>query len=510
MPRTARVCGVGRAPTVSLDDPGVGGRGTSLAKIALEDRAADFNGDGYADLAVGEILAVVDGDLKGAVHVMYGSAGGLRSNGSQYWTENTLGGAAHRWDVFGASLASGDFDGDDFSDLAIGLPQAELDPPFGDEGSDHGLVRIVYGSSTGLTPARTQLWSHGRMTGGADRGAQFGGALAAGNFGRGDQDDLAISGAGEEKVAVLFGGTAGLAAAGHQIWSQNSAGIAGTTSSGDGFGAALVAGNFTGGGYADLAIGIPGDRVGAVREAGAVQIISGAAAGLTAAGSQVWSQNSAGIAGRSERGDGFGTTLAAGRLDGGAYDALAIGVPLERVGKHINAGAVNVIYGSPAGLRAAGDQVWSQSSRGIRPRSEEGDEFGSALAIGNFGRDVDGRSYADLAVGAYGESVGRVGQAGSVTVLYGAADGLRSADRPGPRPTKRRGTRIPPKSRTTSAVPWRQPTSAIGARRPASTISHSASGAKLSGTATTPTARSPWCTAARGDWTPAAVSFGPR
>ncbi len=406
-------------------------RSTSLAKIALEDRDVDFNGDGYADLAVGEILAVVDGELKGAVHVMYGSAGGLRSNGSQYWTENTLGGAAHRWDVFGASLASGDFDGDDFSDLAIGLPQAELDPPFGDEGSDHGLVRIVYGSSTGLTPARTQLWSHGRMTGGADRGAQFGGALAAGNFGRGDQDDLAISGAGEEKVAVLFGGTAGLAAAGHQIWSQNSAGIAGTTSSGDGFGAALVAGNFTGGGYADLAIGIPGDRVGAVREAGAVQIISGAAAGLTAAGSQVWSQNSAGIAGRSERGDGFGTTLAAGRLDGGAYDALAIGVPLERVGKHINAGAVNVIYGSPAGLRAAGDQVWSQSSRGIRPRSEEGDEFGSALAIGNFGRDVDGRSYADLAVGAYGESVGRVGQAGSVTVLYGAADGLRSADSQG-------------------------------------------------------------------------------
>ncbi|GAA2102813.1 hypothetical protein GCM10009841_19540 [Microlunatus panaciterrae] len=384
---------------------------------------ADFNGDGFADAAIAEVFAGVGG----AVRVMYGSVDGLTSKGSQYWTEDDLGGEAHRWDYFGGSLATGDFDGDHFTDLAIGIPQAELEPPFGDEGSDRGLLRIVYGSARGLTKARSQLWNYGRMTGDADLGRRFGSALAAGNFGKGRQDDLAVGGANGEPVAVLYGGAAGLASAGYQLWSQNSAGIAGKTELEDEFGSSLVAGHFAGRVYADLAIGVPGEGVAEASGAGAVNVIYGSAAGLTATGNQLWSQASPGIAGTPEAGDGFGGSLAAGSLDGKVSDALAIGVPGEGIDGRANAGAVNVVYGSSNGLRAVGNQFWSQSSRGVPGVPEANDGFGSGLAIGNFGRNVEGRAYADLAIGVPLESVGRAWEAGSVTVIYGSPSGVRGA-----------------------------------------------------------------------------------
>ena len=117
--------------------------------------------------------------------------------------------------------------------------------------------------------------------------------------------------------------------------------------------------------------------------------------------------------------------VAAGKLNGTAFDALAVGVPCERIRGKRCAGAVNVIYGSSAGLQSAGDQMWSQASRGIPGTVEREDEFGGALAIGNFGRNVGGRAYADLAVGAAGESIGRLSLAGTVTLIYGSPAGLR-------------------------------------------------------------------------------------
>src|SRR5262245_7680398 len=77
---------------------------------------ADFNGDGFSDLAVG-----VSGENNnaGAVNVIYGSASGLTSTGNQVWTENSLGETSSAGDRFGISLAAGDFDNDGFADLAI-------------------------------------------------------------------------------------------------------------------------------------------------------------------------------------------------------------------------------------------------------------------------------------------------------------------------------------------------------------------------------------------------------
>ena len=101
-------------------------------------------------------------------------------------------------------------------------------------------------------------------------------------------------------VHVLYGSAAGLAAAGSQLWSQDSPGVAGTAEGGDSFGFVLAAGDFTADGAADLAIGAPGGERSFA--SGVVHVLYGSAAGLAAAGSQLWSQDSPGIAGAAEAG----------------------------------------------------------------------------------------------------------------------------------------------------------------------------------------------------------------
>jgi hypothetical protein len=71
----------------------------------------------------------------------------------------------------------------------------------------------------------------------------------------------------------------------------------------------MAIGDLNGNGFADLAIGVPGEDLGSIGDGGVVHVLQGAAAGLTATGSQLWSQNSSGVDDTAEAGDGFGATL---------------------------------------------------------------------------------------------------------------------------------------------------------------------------------------------------------
>ena len=199
-------------------------------------------------------------------------------------------------------------------------------------------------------------------------------------------------------------------------------GISGTAEAGDNFGLALAAGNFNGTGGDDLAVGVPGEDLGAATDAGMVNVIySGSTSGLVVTGNQGWTQDSTGISGTAETGDDFGSALVAGNFDGAHGTDLAIGVPVETLGTAQDAGMVNVIYsGGTNGLSASKQQAWSQASTGIAGTPETGDGFGISLAVGR----IHSASRDDLIVGVPGEGIGTIAGAGQIQLIPSSSTGL--------------------------------------------------------------------------------------
>ena len=267
--------------------------------------AGDFNNDGCDDLAIGvpgEELPCGgdlcdDPDEAGAVNVLYGSSAGLRSSGNQIWHQDSTGikDSVEEDDGFGYALAAGDFNGDGFDDLAIGVP--------GENGIDtalfffdgEGAVNVLYGSASGLSDVNDQYWDRDsvEVKGGGSDDDYFGAALAAGDIDGDGYDDLAIGVYGDDPggaVNVLFGSPGGLQAGDSgkedELWTQASAGVTGTAESGDDFGFALAMADLDGDGYDDLAIGVPGEALDGDNDKGAVHILWGSASGL--AGDEQW------------------------------------------------------------------------------------------------------------------------------------------------------------------------------------------------------------------------------
>jgi disulfide bond formation protein DsbB len=391
---------------------------------AAQNVPADFNGDGFSDLAVGapdeDIGAVSNA---GAVNVIYGSLDGLSSSGSQFWHQNSPGvtDEAEEFDHFGSALAARDFNEDGFADLAVGVPFE----------SAGGAVNVLYGSTTGLSAAGDQLWHQDSpgVKDAVEAGDEFGRALAAGNLNGDGFADLAvgvplesvgaISAAGA--VNVIYGSANGLSADFDQFWHQDRPDVRDAAETSDVFGISLVAADFGRGSPADLAVGVSGEKVGTVT-GGAVTVLYGSPAGLSAAGNQIWHQDSAGVRESAEEGDGFGSALAGADFGSSSQADLAVGVPGEDLNLLLDAGAVNVLYGASSGLAAAGNQLWHQDREGVKETAEE-EFFGSTLAAANFGQGAR----AELAVGVPSETVGDLPNAGAVNVLYGTASGLSAA-----------------------------------------------------------------------------------
>jgi hypothetical protein len=388
----------------------------------------DFNGDGYADLAIAasdEDVGTVQG--AGGVNVLYGSAGGLQAEApdDQFWTQDSPGvrDMAEAGDSFGAGLAAGDFDGNGFTDLAIGAH-------FEDVGTiaNAGAVNVLYGSANGLTSV-DQFWTQdtAAVLDEAESGDMFGASLAAADFDGDGFVDLAV-GVREEDVGaansagavnVLYGSASGLTSAGNQFWTQD--GLAGEgAETGDVFSRGLGAGDFDGDGFADLAVGAWEEDVGSILNAGAVNVIYGSLTGLTENGNQYWTQDSPDVLEEAETNDWFGRPVTAGDFNADGLDDLAIGAHRDGVGSAQAAGVLNVLFGSPGGLTAAGSQLWSQDSPGVKDVAEAGDHFARTASAGDF----NGDGFGDLAVGVSEEAVGVVGAAGAVNVLYGSPAGL--------------------------------------------------------------------------------------
>jgi hypothetical protein len=339
--------------------------------------------------------------------VIYGSADGLTATGNQFLREGANGaaGSAEANDHFGWSLASGDFNGDDFSDLAVGVPNED----YGGK-ANPGQVYIFNGSANGLS--FHEVWdSRNFGLSGADY-TQFGYSLVWRDFNADSFGDLAIGSPGFDYVDVLYGDSTGLALFGTDflVWDR--------TSTHRGFGQILSAGDYNGDNVDDLAVSAPYLHVEfpfcvCVLDAiGAVVVFSGSAASGLDAGEYSEIINPA-----PENYDRFGSALASGDFNGDGKDDLAIGVPAKKVDGLIGAGRVYVYSGSALGFGTPRSLTQGTAA-------ETGDGFGFALAAGDF--DRDGRK--DLAVGSPGEDHGStIDNGGIVQIFAGTANGLISS-----------------------------------------------------------------------------------
>jgi hypothetical protein len=383
----------------------------------------DFNGDGFADIAIGAPGDDAAGfGAAGLVHVLYGGPKGLSSLGSQIWHQNRLpkigGNGAEALDHFGTAVAAGDFNGDGFGDLAVGVPD-EAQAGF----SQAGAVQIIFGSEVGLTAAGAQnLLNHVDQTHTDLAGDRFGAALTAldrfdpnapSGLGADGIADLAIgipgTGVHNGRVRIVAGGPNGL---GH----GQASGIScpGTNVSAR-CGLALAAGALDSDGIDDLVIGAPDATVTGRLGAGMMCL------DLTGDGQPIECFSEDDLSGRSaEEGAGFGSAFAIGDLGSSAANELLVGIPGKGVdlvpgpGRAPGAGAVLLFVGSSVGPSNLFAEI-NEASPGVPGDPGVTDAFGSSLELANLGLGPE----LDIIVGVPGEQVGANARAGAVIVLYG-------------------------------------------------------------------------------------------
>lgn len=353
--------------------------------------AGDFDGDGLDDIASSAVLAE---GWKGKVMTFKGSYG--IANGM--WEAIDPGIVPWRvfrrgdfdtpavGDLFGMSLIAGDFDGDDFDDLAIGAPGVD----------GHGAVYLYRGSRSGLVAdvVLTPTTDNGNLP---FAGADYGSALAKADLNGDGIDDLIVGAPGDRPDVGLnaCGGVYSyrLTGAPDLLARWNPSGSQCQTGAQAG---ASVAGTTRSGGWGEqIAVGGPGadddrGRAWTLYYTGASTLSTNAY--LTQSSPQSCTPGGI-LFNNREVGDRFGAAIAAGKR--GSRDTIAIGSP----GEDSSTGQVDIFrFSSSCWLR---ETPLTQSPLGA---NEPGDLFGAALAIGN----LTGDSYGDLLVGAPGEAYGSV------------------------------------------------------------------------------------------------------
>ncbi|MFF4015350.1 FG-GAP-like repeat-containing protein [Streptomyces sp. NPDC001843] len=357
------------------------------ATAAPSGLSGDFNGDGYRDVAIGAAGTQVGSEqLAGAVVVLYGSSSGVSATRRTVITQNSTGvpGTAEELDGFGTSLAAGDLDRDGYSDLVVGAPRESI----GDR-DGVGTVTVLWGGKSGLSGGAT-LPQPSTL---AEWGG-FGSGLAVGDFDGDGRYDVTATGQSHTRVWRGPFTRTGTPA------SQSSVPEVGST-------------------YEVNAGDLNGDRTAERVYPYTLDSDEGGVIGyLTWTGAKYALKDLPDA-------DGFAGSVA--DINGDGYGDLVLGDhqdPSQYKASGHKGGQISVWYGGPSGPDPAQKPtVINQDTSGVPGSGEADDLFGAALSTG----DVNGDGYADVVVGAPGEDTGSARDAGSVTILFGSASGLKTS-----------------------------------------------------------------------------------
>ncbi len=270
-----------RKPDIAVFSSGNVDGGEEFASVLA---IGDFNDNGMQDIVIGspqeEFRTFVGLSLRsgnGVVRVAYDferdATQDLPATFSQVFSEFDVGGALEVDAGFGAVLTPAFVDSDDYQDLIIGVPLADVQN--GGTQTDAGEVYVVYGSIAGLDLSTAVRFDRSSVTGlnGAFAGDQFGFAVARGCTYSGNSEihigipfaDINGQADAGAVAAVSFSGRTPLTA--QEIDQTNFGNL--NNEAGDEFGAALTPAGCTGT-SGQFWVGIPGEGVSGVSDAGAI------------------------------------------------------------------------------------------------------------------------------------------------------------------------------------------------------------------------------------------------
>jgi len=382
----------------------------------------DFNGDGFADLAIGVPLAKVgSATAAGAVVVIYGSATGLDSSRHQEIDQGTSGisGTPETNDDFGSALAAGDVDGDGFGDLIVGIP-GETVTINGHTWPGEGAIQVIYGGNSGLG-TRDRIWfpSPGAGVDATQWNVGFSVvALDAYNGSSPGHDGKADIGVGIPGANGRAGGFALVSSARMRATGSGPVLVVrGGFPKQSQLGFTIGAGDFNSNTTDDLVIGAPFAPVddpanpgNKLMGAGKVEVRYGGSNSTKL----ILAEGTNGVPGTPAADDGFGRSLAiAHDPNGNAYDSLWVGAPFHDTGQVANSG---IVYrfdskANGSGIDPAGGSLHEGTAKFSAPLKAD-DYFGSSIAVGDFGRGAG----LDVAVGAPGLDLPSKPAAGALMV----------------------------------------------------------------------------------------------
>jgi hypothetical protein len=383
-------------------------------------RVTDFNCDGVEDIAIADPRATVGGvTAAGLVRIVYGGGKGTAEiNQNLDWVP----GAAEASDWFGEALSTVDWDEDGCTDLVVGTPAEDIGSV-----ADSGMVDVLHGAPGGLGSGsvKNTHFEEGSGNGSlatavVQAGDRFGDSIAAGVTASGAP--FVVSGAPGESVSGLAkaGAAFYLYRGNNIIFHQDSADVPGAAEANDGFGGSVAAdSNF-------LAVGAPGEAIGADEGAGNLAVFSHT---LTSAGLPTpkfgLDQDLDTVAGGAEAGDQFGFALALApyRPSGAAAatdSILSVSAPgedldIDGVAK-ADAGNVMAFRITAAGA-VSSINYFSQGTADddVTGTAEAGDRMGATLtAINTAPRALSTTATMKLAVGVPNEVIGTADNAGAV------------------------------------------------------------------------------------------------